>query len=44
MTLENLEFYYFKEKGLKEYQEKSETIQYLMNKGFEYEKINDTFG
>lgn len=40
----NIEDYYSKQKGLKEYQKKSKTIRYLMGKGFEYEKINDIFG
>lgn len=38
------EDYYSKQSGLKEYQKKSKTIKYLMSRGFEYEKINDTFG
>ncbi|NIF04278.1 RecX family transcriptional regulator [Chryseobacterium sp. Tr-659] len=29
--------------GVKEYQKKNKAIKYLMGKGFEYEKINDTF-
>ncbi|WP_374460797.1 regulatory protein RecX [Chryseobacterium taeanense] len=33
--------YYSKQTGLKEYQRKSKTIKYLMNRGFEYERIND---
>ncbi|SHG74000.1 regulatory protein [Chryseobacterium arachidis] len=37
------EDYYSKQSGLKEYQRKSKTIKYLMSRGFEYEKINDTF-
>ncbi|KMQ62322.1 recombinase RecX [Chryseobacterium sp. BLS98] len=37
------EDYYSKQKGMKEYQKKSKTIKYLMSRGFEYEKINDTF-
>ncbi len=35
--------YYTKQTGLKEYQKKTKTIKYLMNKGFEYEKIIDIF-
>jgi regulatory protein len=31
--------YYEKQHGIKEYQKKSKTIQYLMSKGFEYEVI-----
>ncbi|MCJ8152346.1 RecX family transcriptional regulator [Chryseobacterium sp. SSA4.19] len=31
--------YYEKQKGVKEYQRKSKTIQYLISKGFEYEVI-----
>ncbi|MDR6923450.1 MULTISPECIES: regulatory protein RecX [Chryseobacterium] len=38
------ENYSSKQKGLKEYQKKVKTIKYLMSRGFEYEKINDTFG
>lgn len=37
------EDYYSRQKGMKEYQKKSKTIKYLMSRGFEYEKINDTF-
>ncbi|MCT2564668.1 regulatory protein RecX [Chryseobacterium herbae] len=37
------EDYSSKQKGLQEYQKKSKTIKYLMSRGFEYEKINDTF-
>ncbi|MBV8328629.1 regulatory protein RecX [Chryseobacterium sp.] len=37
------EDYFSKQKGLQEYQKKSKTIKYLMSRGFEYEKINDTF-
>jgi regulatory protein len=33
------DMYYEKQHGIKEYQKKSKTIQYLMNKGFEYEAI-----
>lgn len=35
--------YYSRQKGMQEYQKKSKTIKYLMSRGFEYEKINDTF-
>ncbi|WP_347218026.1 regulatory protein RecX [Chryseobacterium sp.] len=35
--------YSSKQKGLQEYQKKAKTIKYLMSRGFEYEKINDTF-
>lgn len=38
------EDYASKQKGLKEYQKKIKAIKYLMSRGFEYEKINDTFG
>lgn len=38
------ENYASRQKGLKEYQKKVKTIKYLMSRGFEYEKINDTFG
>ncbi|SHM64249.1 regulatory protein [Chryseobacterium carnipullorum] len=37
------EDYSSRQKGLQEYQKKSKTIKYLMSRGFEYEKINDTF-
>lgn len=37
------EDYSSKQKGLQEYQKKTKTIKYLMSRGFEYEKINDTF-
>ncbi|MBB6372525.1 regulatory protein RecX [Chryseobacterium shigense] len=37
------EDYYSRQKGMQEYQRKSKTIKYLMSRGFEYEKINDTF-
>jgi regulatory protein len=37
------EDYYSKQKGMQEYQKKSKTIKYLMSRGFEYEKISDTF-
>lgn len=37
------EDYYSRQKGTQEYQKKSKTIKYLMSRGFEYEKINDTF-
>ena len=37
------EDYYSRQKGMQEYQKKSKTIKYLMSRGFEYEKINDTF-
>ncbi len=37
------EDYYSRQTGLKEYQKKTRTIKYLMSKGFEYEKIIDTF-
>ncbi|UWX60773.1 RecX family transcriptional regulator [Chryseobacterium oranimense] len=37
------EDYYSRQKGMKEYQKKSKTIKYLMSRGFEYEKISDTF-
>lgn len=33
------DMYYEKQPGIKEYQKKSKTIQYLMNKGFEYDAI-----
>lgn len=36
------EDYSSKQKGLQEYQKKSKTIKYLMSRGFEYEKINET--
>ncbi|WP_346984298.1 regulatory protein RecX [Chryseobacterium sp. POE27] len=35
------EDYYSKQTGLKEYQQKSKTIKYLMSRGFEYERISD---
>ena len=31
--------YYEKKKGLKEYQRKAKTIQYLLSKGYEYEVV-----
>ncbi|MEI3790034.1 MULTISPECIES: regulatory protein RecX [Chryseobacterium] len=37
------EDYYSRQKGMQEYQKKSKTIKYLMSRGFEYEKISDTF-
>lgn len=37
------EDYYSRQKDQKEYQRKSKTIKYLMGRGFEYEKIIDTF-
>ena len=37
------EDYYSRQTGLKEYQKKNKAIKYLMSKGFEYEKIIDTF-
>jgi regulatory protein len=37
------EDYYSRQKGMQEYQQKSKTIKYLMSRGFEYEKISDTF-
>ncbi|MFP3597602.1 regulatory protein RecX [Chryseobacterium sp. SIMBA_029] len=37
------EDYYSRQKDQKEYQRKSKTIKYLMSRGFEYEKIIDTF-
>ncbi len=37
------EDYSSKQKGLQEYQKKSKTIKYLMSRGFEYEKIAETF-
>ncbi|WP_126651993.1 regulatory protein RecX [Chryseobacterium aureum] len=37
------EDYYSRQTGLNEYQKKTRTIKYLMSKGFEYEKIIDTF-
>ncbi|MDQ0782876.1 regulatory protein [Chryseobacterium sp. W4I1] len=37
------ESYYSKQKGLQEYQKKTKTIKYLMSRGFEYEKIINTF-
>lgn len=33
------EDYFFRQKGLKEYQKKSKTIKYLIGRGFEYEEI-----
>ena len=38
------ENYASRQKGLKEYQKKVKTMKYLMSRGFEYDKINDTFG
>lgn len=37
------EDYYSKQSKGNEYQRKVKTIQYLMSRGFEYEKINDIF-
>ena len=37
------ENYESKLKGLQSYQKKSKTIKYLLSRGFEYDKINDTF-
>lgn len=33
--------YFYRQKGLKEYQKKSKTIKYLMSRGFEYELITE---
>lgn len=33
--------YFSRQKGLKEYQKKSKTIQYLLSRGFEYDAILD---
>ena len=37
------EDYYSKQKGLKEYQKKIKTTQYLLSRGFEYDLINSIF-
>lgn len=43
-TIQRLyENYESKLKGLQAYQKKSKTIKYLLSRGFEYDKINDTF-